>query len=418
MAFDADGNLYISDSARCAVIRKIAAGTGIITTIAGNGRRTGSAATAFRPRRAELGVPLRSGRGLRRTTSTSRETNYRVRTGQPHDGHHFDGRGQRQRPAIRGDGSPATDAAGLSVRRMPWRWMPHGNLYIARRRQQHRCEWWTRRAAAISTVAIAGTQRLRYSGDGRAGHLATLDQPGTGLALGRPAATCISSTRAIASGLVSGCAHHRYHHDGRRGHWPPTGDSGDGIPAAGSAAGRPVQDLRLGLPPATSCSVSEHRVRHISSDVAPATATQPGDQSVLVSDYGDFHGAITGVPQPATVWQCSSDGGAHFIDLVEAAPYSGVATPTLTITGTPFSLNGYLYRIRATNIWGEAWSGPGNPDGYEADARHHVGQPCHDSAGHGARGHTAQRERRVWPVPSYTTRPPGRPWLTGRRTVC
>lgn len=56
LAFDANGNLYISDSG-ANVVREIAAGTGIITTVAGNGTQgsTGNNGPAIS---AELNVPL------------------------------------------------------------------------------------------------------------------------------------------------------------------------------------------------------------------------------------------------------------------------------------------------------------------------------------------------------------------------
>ena len=64
-----------------------------------------------------------------------------------------------------------------------------------------------------------------------------------------------------------------------------------------------------------------------------------------------------GVPMPTLIWQVSPDGAA-WTDLTDSGPYSGVTTPTLTITGTPLSLNGLRFRVLATSVAGTVESVP------------------------------------------------------------
>ena len=89
-----------------------------------------------------------------------------------------------------------------------------------------------------------------------------------------------------------------------------------------------------------------------------------------VHHYGDTCGVIT--LQPATLeitaggtavyttsstitgatYQWQQDAGTGFTNLTNAGPYSGVTTPTLTVTGATVSMNYYLYRCIVSNSWG------------------------------------------------------------------
>jgi hypothetical protein len=48
-------------------------------------------------------------------------------------------------------------------------------------------------------------------------------------------------------------------------------------------------------------------------------------------------------------WQISTDGGTNWINVNEAAPYSGVTTAMLNITGITAAMNGYQYRCLVTS---------------------------------------------------------------------
>jgi len=91
---------------------------------------------------------------------------------------------------------------------------------------------------------------------------------------------------------------------------------------------------------------------------APAIITQPVGQNVAPGGVATFSVTATGTPAPIFQWQTSTDYGATWTDLPDAAPYGGVATPTLTIAGVSASLNGTRYRVVASNPSGSAASNP------------------------------------------------------------
>ena len=92
-------------------------------------------------------------------------------------------------------------------------------------------------------------------------------------------------------------------------------------------------------------------------NVAPAITTQPANQTVNAGQTATFTVAASGTPTPTYQWQVSVGGGA-FTNLTNAAPYSGVTTTTLTITGTTAGLSGNQYRALATNSVASATSNP------------------------------------------------------------
>jgi hypothetical protein len=83
--------------------------------------------------------------------------------------------------------------------------------------------------------------------------------------------------------------------------------------------------------------------------IAPAFSTQPANQSTSTNGNATFSVVASGTPTPTLQWQISTNGGATFGNLTNTAPYSGVTTSTLTITGAPLTLNGAQYRAVATN---------------------------------------------------------------------
>src|SRR5439155_700289 len=89
---------------------------------------------------------------------------------------------------------------------------------------------------------------------------------------------------------------------------------------------------------------------------APAYTTQPTSRTVTSGQDASFVAAASGTPAPTYQWQVSTDGGASFANLTNAAPYSGVTTATLTLTGVTAGLTGARYRAIATNNAGTATS--------------------------------------------------------------
>jgi hypothetical protein len=85
----------------------------------------------------------------------------------------------------------------------------------------------------------------------------------------------------------------------------------------------------------------------------PAVITShPSSQSVISGTSVAFSVTATGGPSPSIKWQLSTNGGSNWSDLTAVAPYSGVTTSTLTITGVSVALTGAQYRAVATNASG------------------------------------------------------------------
>ena len=77
----------------------------------------------------------------------------------------------------------------------------------------------------------------------------------------------------------------------------------------------------------------------------PTINTDPSNSNICAGATTTFTIVATG----ATSYQWQVDQGGGFVDLSNGAPYSGVNTPTLTITNATLSLNGYIYRAIASN---------------------------------------------------------------------
>ena len=77
--------------------------------------------------------------------------------------------------------------------------------------------------------------------------------------------------------------------------------------------------------------------------------TQPSGLTVAMGSNASFTAAASGTPAPSYQWQVSTSNGGVWTNLTEAAPYSGTATGTLTITGVTAAMNGYQYRCLASN---------------------------------------------------------------------
>jgi hypothetical protein len=81
----------------------------------------------------------------------------------------------------------------------------------------------------------------------------------------------------------------------------------------------------------------------------PSVGAQPVNASVCVGGNTSFSITATGTATLAYQWQVSTNGGASYSNLSNAAPYSGVTTTLLSITAATAGLNGNLYRCVVTN---------------------------------------------------------------------
>ena len=83
--------------------------------------------------------------------------------------------------------------------------------------------------------------------------------------------------------------------------------------------------------------------------LAPSITTQPSNQKIWQGANGTFAVRASGTSTLTYQWQVSTNHGASWSNLADAAPYSGTTTATLTLTMAPADLNGYQYRAVVTN---------------------------------------------------------------------
>ncbi|WP_367117845.1 beta strand repeat-containing protein, partial [uncultured Chryseobacterium sp.] len=84
----------------------------------------------------------------------------------------------------------------------------------------------------------------------------------------------------------------------------------------------------------------------------PVITANPANRTICAGGTTNFTVSASG----ATSYQWYQNSGSGFIALTNTAPYSGVTTSTLTITGATAAMNGYQYRAVASNGSGSATS--------------------------------------------------------------
>ncbi len=321
VALDSDGSLYVADYTR---VHKVAARTGIITTVAGKGaigyEGDGGSATA-----AKLAGPL----GLTIDTAgnlyIADTGNHRIRKVAAVTGIISTVAGNGSTPdgvrgGFSGDGGPATSAAlydpyGVTLD-------AEGNLYIADT-LNNRIRKVSAQNGVIATVAGNGSEE--FSGDGG---------PATTAGLGGPSAVAVDS----AGNLYIA---DQYNHRIRKvqaetgtittvaGSFPP-GDRGDGGPA--TAAGL-AQPRGVALDSAGNFYIAElsgSRIRKVVSGIITSVA---GNGSTEFSgDGGAATAAGLSVPPGLTV---DSQGNVYIAELFSnrvRAVFTCVSIPVSTLT--------------------------------------------------------------------------------------
>ena len=75
----------------------------------------------------------------------------------------------------------------------------------------------------------------------------------------------------------------------------------------------------------------------------PVITTQPVDKSVVETQTATFSvgATATGV---VYAWKYSTNGGSTWLNMINAAPYSGVNTATLSVSGTTLAMGGHKFR--------------------------------------------------------------------------
>lgn len=90
----------------------------------------------------------------------------------------------------------------------------------------------------------------------------------------------------------------------------------------------------------------------------PAFSTQPLSVTVALGQITTFTVVATGTPPPTLQWQRQPSGAFGYYDLVNDATFSGVTTPTLTVSNPGSGMNGDMYRVVASNTSGSNASNP------------------------------------------------------------
>jgi sugar lactone lactonase YvrE len=137
---------------------------------------------------------------------------------------------------------------------------------------------------------------------------------------------------------------------------PYSGVTTGTLSIAAATAGLTGARYRAAATNTIATSYSVPALLTVASLSAPAFTTQPTAATITAGLNVTFTGVAAGTPTPALRWQISTDGGTTFSDLSDTSPYSGVTTSTLTITGASAALNGARYRVVATNSEGTATS--------------------------------------------------------------
>lgn len=85
----------------------------------------------------------------------------------------------------------------------------------------------------------------------------------------------------------------------------------------------------------------------------PAVTTSPSSASISNNLNTSFSSVFSNSPT-SYLWEESTDGGTNFTPITNGGVYSSATTATLTITGATGNMNGYKYRVWASNGCGKS----------------------------------------------------------------
>lgn len=85
------------------------------------------------------------------------------------------------------------------------------------------------------------------------------------------------------------------------------------------------------------------------SSPAPFFTQHPLGTSQAIGGSAVFTVVATGTPAPTYLWQRKAAGSDTWMDLIEASPYSGVATASLTVAPLTLAMSGDQFRAQASN---------------------------------------------------------------------
>ena len=85
--------------------------------------------------------------------------------------------------------------------------------------------------------------------------------------------------------------------------------------------------------------------------VAPTVSSSPSSVSIANGGNTTFTATFGNSPT-SYIWEVSSDGGTNFTTITNGGVYSTATTATLTVTGVTSGMNGFIYRVSASNACG------------------------------------------------------------------
>ncbi len=87
--------------------------------------------------------------------------------------------------------------------------------------------------------------------------------------------------------------------------------------------------------------------------VAPVVSTNPVNSTILNGGSTSFSASFINLPT-SYVWEISTDGGTNFSTLTNGGVYTGATTATLSITAATGNMDGFVYRVSASNACGNS----------------------------------------------------------------
>ena len=83
----------------------------------------------------------------------------------------------------------------------------------------------------------------------------------------------------------------------------------------------------------------------------PAVTINPDNITIANGASTSFTSSFTNTPN-SYLWEVSSDGGVNFTPITNGGVYSTATTATLTLTSVNYGMNGFKYRVSASNACG------------------------------------------------------------------